>query len=115
MIFETIIDEKKDRIATLTRNCPNTGLVMDDLDVDETRVLIIKATGNHFSTGYGLLPMPSPFSSMSGRALHRPGALCRRKPAGMIVHTFAGVRTLHQDKAIAALDEYLMPRGNRGE
>jgi enoyl-CoA hydratase len=67
MEFETIIYEKKDRIATLTLNRPHTGnalskqlrdeldMVMDDLDDDdETRVLIIKAAGNHFSTGYDL-------------------------------------------------------------
>ena len=67
MKFETIIYEKKDRIATLTLNRPHTGnalskqlrdeldMVMDDLDDDdETRVLIIKAAGNHFSTGYDL-------------------------------------------------------------
>lgn len=51
----------------MTLNRPHTGnalsrqlrneldLVMDDLDEDdETRVLIIKAAGNHFSTGYDL-------------------------------------------------------------
>ncbi len=67
MEFETIIYEKADRIATVTLNRPEKGnalsrllrdeldVVMDDLDLDdETRVLIIKATGNHFSTGYDL-------------------------------------------------------------
>lgn len=65
--LETLIYEKEDRIATVTLNRPEKGnalsvklrdeldLVMDDLDVDdETRVLVIKANGNHFSTGYDL-------------------------------------------------------------
>ncbi len=67
MEFETLIYEKQDRIATVTLNRPEKGnalsrklrdeldLVMDDLDVDdETRVLVIRAAGNHFSTGYDL-------------------------------------------------------------
>ena len=67
MKLETLIYEKQDRIATVTLNRPHTGnaisvqlrdeldLVMDDLDDDdETRVLIIKANGNHFGTGYDL-------------------------------------------------------------
>ena len=67
MDLETLIYEKADRIATVTLNRPHTGnalsrklrdeldLVMDDLDQDdETRVLIIKSAGNHFSTGYDL-------------------------------------------------------------
>lgn len=65
--LETLVYEKKDRIATVTLNRPHKGnalsrqlrdeldLVMDDLDVDdETRVLLIKANGDHFSTGYDL-------------------------------------------------------------
>ena len=65
--FETILYEKSDRIATVTLNRPHKGnalsrqlrdeldLVMDDLDIDdETRVLLIKANGDHFSTGYDL-------------------------------------------------------------
>jgi enoyl-CoA hydratase len=67
MELETLIYEKEDRIATVTLNRPEKSnalsrklrdeldLVMDDLDVDdETRVLIIKANGNHFSAGYDL-------------------------------------------------------------
>ncbi len=67
MDFDTIIYEKSDRIATVTLNRPEKGnalsrrlrdeldVVMDDLDTDdETRVLIIQAAGNHFSTGYDL-------------------------------------------------------------
>ena len=67
MDFDTIIYEKADRIATVTLNRPEKGnalsralrdeldVVMDDLDVDdETRVLIIQAAGDHFSTGYDL-------------------------------------------------------------
>ena len=67
MDFETIIYEKTDRIATVTLNRPEKGnalsrglrdeldVVMDDLDSDdETRVLVIQAAGNHFSTGYDL-------------------------------------------------------------
>lgn len=67
MELETLIYEKEGRIATLTLNRPEKGnaisrklrdeldLVMDDLDVDdETRVLLVKAAGNHFSTGYDL-------------------------------------------------------------
>ena len=67
MKLETLIYEKADRIATVTLNRPHTGnaisrqlrdeldLVMDDLDEDdETRVLIIKANGNHFGTGYAV-------------------------------------------------------------
>ena len=67
MKFETLIYEKADRIATVTLNRPEKGnalsrklrdeldLVMDDLDQDdETRVLVVKAAGNHFSTGYDL-------------------------------------------------------------
>jgi enoyl-CoA hydratase len=65
--LETLIYEKEDRIATVTLNRPEKGnalsrtlrdeldLVMDDLDLDDdTRVLIIRAAGNHFSTGYDL-------------------------------------------------------------
>jgi enoyl-CoA hydratase len=65
--FQTLIYEKKDRIATVTLNRPHKGnalsrqlrdeldLVMDDLDLDDdTRVLLIKAAGDHFSTGYDL-------------------------------------------------------------
>lgn len=67
MELETLIYEKEGRIATLTLNRPEKGnalsrqlrdeldLVLDDLDLDdETRVLIVKANGNHFSTGYDL-------------------------------------------------------------
>ena len=68
MKLQTLIYEKgEDRIATLTLNRPEKGnalsrqlrdeldLVLDDLDQDdETRVLIVKANGNHFSTGYDL-------------------------------------------------------------
>jgi enoyl-CoA hydratase len=67
MKLETLIYEKEDRIATVTLNRPHKGnalsvqlrdeldLVMDDLDQDDdTRVLIVKAAGNHFSTGYDL-------------------------------------------------------------
>ncbi len=67
MKLETLIYEKQDRIATVTLNRPEKGnalsrklrdeldLVMDDLDEDDdTRVLIVKANGNHFSTGYDL-------------------------------------------------------------
>jgi enoyl-CoA hydratase len=67
MELETLIYEKEDRIATVTLNRPEKGnalskklrdeldLVMDDLDYDdETRVLIVKAAGDHFSTGYDL-------------------------------------------------------------
>lgn len=67
MELETLIYEKQDRVATVTLNRPEKGnaisrklrdeldLVMDDLDEDdETRVLLIKAAGNHFSTGYDL-------------------------------------------------------------
>ncbi|GAC1312974.1 MAG: crotonase/enoyl-CoA hydratase family protein [Acidimicrobiales bacterium] len=67
MELETLIYEKEDRIATVTLNRPEKGnalsrklrdeldLVMDDLDLDdETRVLVVKANGNHFSTGYDL-------------------------------------------------------------
>jgi enoyl-CoA hydratase len=67
MQFETLIYEKADRIATVTLNRPHTGnaisvqlrdeldVVMDDLDQDdETRVLVIKANGAHFGTGYDL-------------------------------------------------------------
>ena len=62
MELETLIYEKADRIATLTLNRPEKSnalsvklrdeldLVLDDLDRDDdTRVLIIKANGNHFS------------------------------------------------------------------
>ena len=65
--LETLIYNKEGRIATLTLNRPAKGnalsrqlrdeldLVLDDLDLDdETRVLIINANGNHFSTGYDL-------------------------------------------------------------
>ena len=66
MKFETLIYEKQDRIATVTLNRPHTGnailvqlrdeidLVMDDLEDDDTRVLVIKANGNHFGTGNDL-------------------------------------------------------------
>jgi enoyl-CoA hydratase len=67
MKLETLIYEKAGRIATVTLNRPEKGNalsrklrdeldeVMDDLDQDdETRVLIVKAAGNHFSTGYDL-------------------------------------------------------------
>jgi enoyl-CoA hydratase len=67
MELETIIYEKRGRIATVTLNRPDKAnalsrklrdeldLVMDDLDLDdETRVLVIKANGNHFSAGYDL-------------------------------------------------------------
>lgn len=67
MQFESIIYEKAGRIATVTLNRPHTGnalskglrddldRVMDDLDEDdECRVLLIKAAGNNFSTGYDL-------------------------------------------------------------
>ena len=67
MEFETLIYEKEDRIATLTLNRPDKGnalsrqlrdeldVVLDDLDSDDdTRVLLIKANGKHFSTGYDL-------------------------------------------------------------
>lgn len=67
MQLETVVYEKKDRIATVTLNRPHKGnalsrqlrdeldLIMDDLDLDdETRVLLIKANGDHFSTGYDL-------------------------------------------------------------
>ncbi len=66
--LETLIYEKgDDHIATVTLNRPHKGnalsrqlrdeldLVMDDLDLDDDiRVLIVKANGNHFSTGYDL-------------------------------------------------------------
>jgi enoyl-CoA hydratase len=65
--LETLIYDKEGRIATLTLNRPEKGnaisrklrdeldLVLDDLDEDDdTRVLIIKANGDHFSTGYDL-------------------------------------------------------------
>lgn len=67
MDLETLIYEKEGRIATLTLNRPDKGnalsrklrdeldLVLDDLDSDDdTRVLIIKANGKHFCTGYDL-------------------------------------------------------------
>lgn len=67
MDLETLIYEKEYRIATATLNRPEKGnalsrklrdeldLVMDDLDQDdEIRVLIVKANGSHFSTGYDL-------------------------------------------------------------
>jgi enoyl-CoA hydratase len=67
MNLETLVYEKEGRIATVTLNRPEKGnalsrklrdeldLVMDDLDMDdETRVLIVKANGDHFSTGYDL-------------------------------------------------------------
>ena len=67
MDLETLIYKKEGRIATLTLNRPHKGnalsvqlrdeldLVMDDLDHDdETRVLIVDAAGDHFSTGYDL-------------------------------------------------------------
>ncbi len=65
--FENIVYEKEDHIATLTLNRPDRGnalsrrlrdeldLVLDDLDRDDdTRVLLIKANGQHFCTGYDL-------------------------------------------------------------
>jgi enoyl-CoA hydratase len=67
MQLDTLIYEKEAHIATVTLNRPEKGnalsvqlrkeldLVMDDLDQDdETRVLMVKANGNHFSTGYDL-------------------------------------------------------------
>jgi enoyl-CoA hydratase len=67
MQLETLIYEKANRVATVTLNRPEKAnalsrrlrdeldLVMDDLDLDdETRVLVIKANGNHFSAGYDL-------------------------------------------------------------
>ncbi len=67
MDLETLIYEKKDRIAILTLNRPERGnalcrklrdeldLVLDDLDSDDdTRVLVIKSNGKNFCTGYDL-------------------------------------------------------------
>ncbi len=67
MDLETLVYEKEERIATVTLNRPDLGnalsrqlrdeldLVLDDLDRDDdTRVLLIKANGDNFSTGYDL-------------------------------------------------------------
>ena len=67
MEFEHLIYEKEGRIATLTLNRPHRGnalcralrdemdLVLDDLDADDdTRVLVVKANGKNFCTGYDL-------------------------------------------------------------
>ena len=80
MDLETLIYEKADRIATVTLNRPDKAnalsrklrdeldLVMDDLDLDdETRVLVIKANGNHFSAGYDLTEFSYLWDAQSAR------------------------------------------------